>query len=98
MSLTLKFGQLIHPSLDMKISIAKHLDTVQCLHPFTYELRVDGRVKVLGFWVFSCLVAEQQDYPLRRVMNKDPGNHLYQKNPVLLLLQGYPFKNRTTKG
>lgn len=52
-SLALMFGQVIHSSLSMKISIAKHLDTVQCLHPFTYELKVSGRVKGLGFWFFS---------------------------------------------
>lgn len=71
-SVALKFGQLIHLSLGMKISIAEHLDIVQCLHPFTYELRVDGRVKGLEYYLFFfCLVAEQQDYPLRQVMNKE---------------------------
>lgn len=54
-------------------------------------------------WDYFCLVA---DYPLRITglsfeatddPGKDPGNHLYQENPVILLLLGYPFKNRTTK-
>lgn len=84
-SVTLKFGQLIHPSLDMKISIAEHLDIVQCLHPFTYELRDDGRVKglefYLNFFLFGCrttgLSFEASDEP-----GKDPRIHLYQENPI----------------
>lgn len=44
---------LIHPSMGMKIAIAKHLGTVQCLHPFTYEVLLSGRVKWLGFCFFS---------------------------------------------
>lgn len=100
-SLALKFGQLIHPSLGMKISTVKHLDTVQCFHPFTDELKVNGKAKglefYLRFFLFGCkttgLSFEASDEP-----GKDPGNHLYQENPrVILLLLGYPFKNRMTK-
>lgn len=99
-SLALKFGQLIHPSVGMKTSIRKDLNTVQCWHPFTYELKVSGRVKGLGFYLvfflFDCrtirLSFKANDEP-----GKDPGNHLYQENPVILLSLGYPFKNRTTK-
>lgn len=101
LSLALKFGQLIHPRLDMKISIVKHLDTVQCLHPFTDELKVDGKVKGLEFYLEFFLVGcrttglpfEASDEP-----GKDPGNNQYQENPrVILLLLGYPFINRMTK-
>lgn len=57
-SLALKFGQLIHPSLGMKISTVKHLDTVQCFHPFTDELKVNGKAKglefYLRFFLFGC--------------------------------------------
>lgn len=38
-SLALKFEQLIDPSLGMKISTAKALDTIECSHPFSMTLR-----------------------------------------------------------
>lgn len=80
-SLALKFEQLIYPSLGMKISTAKAVDTIECSHPFSMTLRWGAGGEACDFFFFFFLFPfgcrttglsfEESGEP-----GKDPGNHL----------------------
>lgn len=67
---------------------------------FYGELKVNGRVKGLGFYLFFFLFGCRTTglfFKANDESGKDPGSHPYQENPVILLSLGYPFKNQMTK-